>query len=77
MKRKKYDSTLEYPDILTASYEASDKSRGMVLANYLHDQKEVVLDGVHKVWTNPESEDDFVMTDRVIVKPLSAVIVEI
>ena len=72
-----YDNVFfEYPDVLTATYEAPDKSRGLIITNYLHDDKEIIFDSVRKVWTNPENEDEFVMTDRITVKPLSAVIAE-
>ena len=66
---------LEYPDVLTGAYEAPDKSCGLILVNYLHDEKEILLDGPRKIWKNSSDESDFEISCKTVISPLSAVVV--
>ena len=74
---KRVDGNLmEYPDVFVTAYEAHDKTKGLVLTNYLCKEKEIVFDGERKILVNPNDENDSVVADRVTLKPMSAVIVE-
>ncbi len=66
---------IEYPDVFVTSYESADKNEAIVLTNYLHEEKEIKFSSERKIFTNPESEE-YIIADRIKVKPLSAVIAE-
>lgn len=68
---------IEYPDVFATTYKAPDDTQGMLLTNYLHEEKEIVFDGTRKIWTNPNDENDYITAERIVINPLSAVVVEI
>ena len=67
---------LEYPDVFTTAFEACDGEKAMILTNYLGQEKELGFDGERKIWLDPTDENNFIIADKITLKPHTVAIVQ-